>query len=132
MALTKGRNTPYRIADKVSLPVAEGKRIYEGSIVVVNAAGYAEPATKAEDLIAAGRAETYSDNTEGAAGDASVVVKRGCFLFDNSSTAAVTQAHVLKDCYIEDDETVTSASAETSKAGKVLAVDSEGVWVEIR
>lgn len=132
MALTGGRNTPYRIADKISLPVAAGKKIFEGSIVVVNIGGYAEPATKSDSLKTAGRAETFIDNMEGTDGDADVLVKRGCFLFNNSSTAAVTQAHVLGDCYIEDDETVTSASTETSKAGKVLAVDSDGVWVEIR
>lgn len=132
MALIKGRNTPYRIADKISIPVTAGKKIFEGSIVVVNAAGYAEPAIKSAGLTSAGRAETYVDNTDGADGDVTVIVKRGCFLFDNSGTAAVTQAHVLQDCYIEDDETVSSAALETSKAGKVLAVDSEGVWVEIR
>lgn len=132
MALTKGKNTPYRIADKISLPVAAGKKIFEGSIAVVNAAGYAEPATKAAGLTAAGRAETYADNTDGADGNVSVLVKRGCFLFNNSGTAAVTQAHVLQDCYIEDDETVSSSALETSKAGKVLAIDSEGIWVEIR
>lgn len=132
MALIKGRNTPYRIGDKISLPVAAGKKVFEGSIVVVNAEGYAEPATKAENLTSAGRAEVYVDNTNGANGDVTVLVRRGCFLFNNSSTAAITQAHVLKDCYIEDDETVSSSALETSKAGKVLAVDSEGVWVEIR
>lgn len=132
MVLSKGRNTPYRIADKISLPVAAGKKIFEGSIVVVNVEGYAEPATKAANLIAAGRAETYVDNKDGSDGDVNVIVKRGCFLFNNSSAAPVTQAHVLQDCYIEDDETVSSATAETSKAGKVLAIDSDGVWVEIR
>ena len=56
------------------------------------------------------------------------------FRFKNSATDPLTQADVLSDCYIADDETVakTSGANTLSKAGKVLEVEAAGVWVEIR
>jgi hypothetical protein len=134
MALTKDRNTPMMAegAKVLVLPAGAGKKIYAGALVAVNA-GYAEPASTATGLIAAGRAEESVDNTNGAAGAVSVRVRRGVFKYKNKSDDAVTQAEVLTDCYIVDDETVakTNGTNTRSKAGRVIAVDSDGVWVEV-
>ncbi len=58
---------------------------------------------------------------------------RGVFVFENTSTTAnkITAAHVLKPCYIEDDQTVTALATGTSAAGLVVRVDDDGVAVEI-
>lgn len=133
MALTSGRNTPEVAKSKLLiLPVAAAKVIYEGALVAINASGYAQPAAKAADLVAAGRAEERVDNSAGANGDKQVMVRRGVFVWDNSATAAsqVKDTDCLKECYIEDDCTVTMASTGTSPAGVVIGVTDEGVEVE--
>lgn len=131
MTLATGVNTPYRVADRINIPVGAAKVIFEGSIVVINA-GYAEMGSAAENMIAAGRAENFVDNSSGTNGGKCVTVKRGCFRFYNSTTDAIEQTNVYSDCYIEDECTVCATGTGKSKAGKVLAIDDDGVWVEIR
>ncbi|MCC5911328.1 MAG: hypothetical protein JJT76_12905 [Clostridiaceae bacterium] len=131
MPLTSGRNTPRQNADVVVAPVAGNTKIFEGSLVVIDQ-GNAKPGAEAAGLVAAGRAEEYVDNTGGAAGDKKIRVRRGTFLFENDAADPVTNAHLLTECYILDDETVTSEGEGRSVAGKVLGLDPEGVWVEIK
>lgn len=114
------------------LPVKGATTIYQGSIVALNASGLAVPGATAAGLTAAGRAEETVQNT-GADGAASIKVCRGVFIFDNTAAAEnkVDTAHVLKDCYMEDDQTVTALATGASVAGRVIRVDDEGVAVEI-
>lgn len=131
-ALTESRDTP-EIANGarlLALPVKAGTVVYDGSLVAVDANGFAVPAAKATGLTAAGRAETYADNSQGADGDVTVTVARGVYVWENSATNAVTAAGVLKTCYIEDDQTVSSLADGSSAAGKVIAVTEDGVAVE--
>lgn len=134
MALSRDRNTHEREGHTLELPVAAATQIHAGSLVVVGAAGFAAPGSTALNLRAAGRAEVAVDNSAGANGAETVKVRRGCFKFRNSGADPVGVAHVLGDCYIVDDETVaaTDGAGTRSRAGKVLAIDSDGVWVEIR
>jgi len=132
-ALTAARNTLERAGDVVGYPVKASVKPIQGGIAVLNA-GYAAPATTATGLIAIGRFEETVDNTSGADGALSVHVKRGTFRFGNSSAGdAIAQADVGADCYIVDDQTVakTSGTNTRSVAGKIIAVDSVGVWVKI-
>lgn len=133
-ALTEDRNTHQRQGDEISVPVAATKKIFAGSLVAASATGYATPGATATTLTALGRAEEQVDNSGGADGDVSVQVRRGVFKFGNEAGDLVTQAELGKDCYIVDDQTVarTDGGATRSKAGKVVGVDSDGVWVEIR
>lgn len=126
-ALAADRNTPYRDGLYISVPVKAGAKIYAGSLVVADG-GYA----KAASLVALGRAEHLADNASGANGDIQVQVRRGTFRWATTAAAAgkVTVAELGKDVYIADDQTVDKRDAATSKAGKCLGVDSEGVWVE--
>lgn len=114
------------------LPVKGKTTIYQGSLVALDADGLAVPGKKAEGLTAAGRAEETVENT-GADGDLFIRIARGVFVFDNTATAAnkVTRAHVLKACYMEDDQTVTALATGASAAGTVIRVDGAGVAVEI-
>jgi hypothetical protein len=132
--LSNDRNTPYRDGDLISHPVAASKKIYAGALVVLNASGYAEPGKTDATLIAAGRAESQVDNSAGINGAATILVRRGIFRFNNFATDAVTRTEVNKSCYIVDDATVakTSATNTRSIAGKVVDLDSSGVWVELR
>ena len=116
----------------LSLPVKTKTTIYQGGLVVLDADGYAIPGKKAAGLTAAGRAEQTIENT-GGDGEQFIRVARGVFVFDNTTTAAnkITQAHLLKPCYIEDDQTVTALADGASAAGMVIHVDADGVAVEI-
>ena len=55
------------------------------------------------------------------------------FVYANTGTAAnkVGAGHVLKPCYIQDDQTVTALATGASVAGLVIRVDDNGVAVEI-
>jgi hypothetical protein len=135
-ALTKARNTRRQgvgvLAERLSIPVGAAKKIFQGSLVVVNA-GFAEKATAALGLVPAGRAAETVDNTGGAAGALRVVVEPGVYRFENSATDPVLAADRGMTCYIEDDQTVaqTDNGSTLSAAGKVIDVDDDGVWVQI-
>lgn len=133
MALTADRNTPMKDGELISVPVAADTKIYAGSLVAASATGYATPGATATTLTYLGRAEECVDNAGGAAGAKSVMVRRGkAFKFKNSAGDAVTQAELGKTCYIVDDETVSKSNAggnTQSAAGKVVGIDTDGVWV---
>lgn len=132
MPLTADRNTQMQDAELISVPIAAAKKIFAGSLVAINATGYATPGAAAATLTYLGRAEEAVDNTAGADGALSVLVRRGkAFKFGNYASDAVTQAEMGKLCYIYDDAQVakTSADGARSVAGIVLGVDSDGVWV---
>lgn len=132
-ALTKDRNTKRRDGVQFSDPVAASTKIYAGSIVCINASGYAVPGSTSATLKARGVAQEQVDNSAGSAGDRRVESRRGVFPFANSTSAdEITRAEIGSTCYIVDDQTVakTSNSSARSAAGIVRDVDSDGVWVE--
>lgn len=87
-----------------------------------------KPAATSTTLIALGRCEE-----EGAAGDLdSVRVRSGVFKFENNGSS-ISNSDSGSDCYIVDDQSVDAANGggTRSVAGKVVSVDSDGVWVAI-
>lgn len=134
MALTEDRNTIMKDGETLNPEVAASTKIYGGSIVARNSSGYAVPGSDAAGLKVMGRAEEQIDNTSGANGDETIEVRRKkAFVFKNSSTNAVTIAHVGTDIYVEDDETVSSSGGTNNiVAGKCLAILTEGVLVEMQ
>lgn len=132
MALSFARNTPERDGEVFDFPVKGSTTVYQGSLVALNA-GYAAPGAAATGRVAVGRAEETVANA-GSDGVVSVRVKRGVFRFANSSAGdAITQAEAGATCYIVDDQTVakTDGTGTRSAAGKIVAVDALGVWVQI-
>lgn len=127
-----GRNTMEMKGDNLVLDVKSNTKIYEGTIVALDS-GYAVPASKKVTLVVAGRCEEFVDNTGtgGTNGAKRVIVKRGVFGFDNDTTSPVDNTHLLKDCYVLDEKTVTSDSKDTCVAGKVIAFENGQVYVEI-
>lgn len=125
-ALTEARSTvEVQLGSTLVLPVAAATKIFDGALVVLDESGYAAPASKADKLKAAGRAECLADNSGGTAGAISVTVRRGVYLWDNDTTNPVTIAHVMGPCYIVDDHTVCSLATGSSIAGTVLGIDGE-------
>jgi hypothetical protein len=130
-ALTEARSTNEREGRLLEVPVAANARVFQGGLVVANGTGFAAPGSAAANLTALGRAEVSVDNTGGANGAKTVTVKRGVFKFENKAGDLVTQALMGKDCSIEDDQTVRATAAGSSRAGKVVGLDADGVWVEV-
>lgn len=131
MALTADRNTPMRGIGLLALAVAAGTRIYAGSLVVVDANGFAIPGKVGTGLGYAGRAEESVDNANGAAGAVRVSVRRGeAFKWANDGT--ITQAQLFKTAYVVDDQTVgaTDDTGKRSAAGRITGIDADGVWIE--
>lgn len=130
--LTAERQTPYIDSELVAVPVAAATVIFLGAIVCLNASGYAVPGQEATGLVCLGRAEQTVNNSAGAAGDLSVLVRRGkAFGWANSALDPVGQAQVGRLCYLEDDQTVsaTSNSGARSIAGLVVSVTDDLVYV---
>lgn len=133
-ALTADADTPARDGEVYSYPVAAATKIFAGALVCLDASGNIVPGATATTLVAAGRARENVDNTLGAAAALSVEVEQGIFRFANSaSTDLITKAEIGDTCYIVDDQTVakTNGTSTRSAAGKVVDVDSDGVWVKI-
>lgn len=111
--------------------------IYSGSLVVVNASGYFAPAGSTGNINGCrvvGVSVDEVDNSDGSDGDLNCTVYRGTFRFDNSSsTDAITIADIGKNAYVVDDHTVarTSSYGYRNVAGKIMDVDSDGVWIEV-
>lgn len=132
-ALTADRLTPRRDGKRVSLPVAASTRLYAGSLVCLNATGYATKGAISTTLKAVGVAVEAADNSGGANGAINVEVERGTWRFGNSSGGdLIALADVGSVCYVVDDQTVakTHNGNTRSVAGTVRDVDAAGVWVE--
>lgn len=132
-ALTADRNTPFKDAEVLPFAVGANVKIFAGSIVVANATGYAVPGVTATTVTYLGRAEASANNLGGADGAKTVLVRRKkAFKFLNLTGDLVTQADIGKSCYIVDDQTVAKTNGGTTRsvAGKVLAIEPDGVWIE--
>jgi len=133
-AATQNRNTPNRLGVCRALAVAASSMCYAGTIAVMNASGYAAPASTATGLIALGVFTRQVDNTSGADGDEVVEIERDFFRFANSAGAdEITATDIGSRCYLVDDQTValTDGTSTRSVAGIIDDVDDLGVWVLI-
>jgi len=132
VALTAARNTPFRMGDIRVEPLAASVKVFAGSLVMRNAAGYLTKGATATGCVGVGRAEATVDNSAGALGALSLEYRIGTFLFANSAAGdLITIADIGKACFIVDGQTVakTDGTATRSRAGIVDAVDANGVWV---
>ena len=145
-ALTGNRNTPRREDLRHVYPLADNVIVYLGSIVCLDAGGNANPGRTATGLKCVGvalRAYTPAgpdiigkpaDNTGPghAVGAVLVEVERSTAAFDNSVTDPVGAANIGTPCFVVDDHTVsaTDGSSSQSVAGRVVAVESNLVWVD--
>lgn len=132
VALTSERNTKTRLGDLRHDALAAAVKVFTGSIVMRNAAGYLTKGATATGCFGLGRAEETVDNGAGAAGDASLTYRTGQFCFANAGSDPITQADVGKLCYIVDDQTVakTNGTGTRSPAGIVEGIEGAGaVWV---
>jgi hypothetical protein len=117
---------------RFELPLAADAVVFAGSAVVfIDGYGYVKAAVSGANLRSVGIAEHAADNTGGAAGDVKVWVQNGIFKFKNAGSNTLTGAHQGSLCYFDSDDTVSSNSSSQSVAGRVVRVDSDGVFVHI-
>jgi len=131
-ALSANRDTPEREGQLLAL--TQGSNVvYAGSMVAVYTGGTAQAAADASGLMVVGRAEAFQDNTGSTYDSARVlVVRRGVFLWENGGS--LTDGDIGQLCYVEDDQTVTTAAEASADiiAGWIVDVDTDGVWVDTR
>lgn len=122
MSSTADRNTLERVPQLRTLEAAAD--IYGGTLVAVNAAKKAVPASDAADLLVIGRAEHSAKKGE------KITVKAGCFAFDMPEGVTPTLADIGKTVFVADDQTVAfTDTTHAIKAGVVFDVDDEGAWI---
>lgn len=111
-----------------------GTTIWAGSLVCLDANGYAVPGSLLGTLTVLGIAEETVVNA-GADGAKSVTVRTSAGEVDhfllNDGTNPCTIAHVGKTVYVMDDQTVRSLATGASVAGTCMGVTAAGVWVRL-
>jgi len=132
-ALAEDRNTERKDGVVVPFQVITNDCIYGGSLVAVNAGGYALPGSDTAGLIFQGVAEARADNTGGANGAIKVNVRRqGLFLFNMGT--AITIANVGDAVCLVDDQTVDLAAncINDIACGKIVEYYSTTkAWIDI-
>ena len=138
MALTAGRKVQYRPGLVRSFPVKAGAQIWQGGLVMLIAGVAAAAAPGANSGVAAtevivGVAE---HSVLGGASDGlvRVTVRTGEYLMNNSASGdLIALSNVGSAAYVVDDETValTSNTNVRPKAGTIVDVESDGVWVRV-
>lgn len=127
-ALAAARDTKCMgTTEKIGLKLKGSTTVYKGGLVHIDA-GYLAPAATATGKLVVGRCCDTVVNS-GADGAKSVDVEQGIFKWANGES--IVQADVGKICYAADDAgTVYLTATGKSIAGIVIAVDSDGVWVQ--
>jgi hypothetical protein len=128
-ALTRDRATPYREGIEVEYLVAANTKIYAGSLVCVNAAGYAVPAADTSGYQLAGVALEQVDNSDG--GKHVRLRRAGVFEFD---AVSISQDMVGTPMYAADDHTFDDAAGPTNdiKVGLLVKyVSATKGWIDI-
>lgn len=118
------------LPDLIQIPVATATTIYGGTLVMVNASGYAVPAaaaTSGAPGLIVGRCQRQVVNTTangyGAAGALQVLVDRGAFMLNLNADSTVTIASFGQNVYASDDNTVSLSDAGGTRpyAGYLLS-----------
>lgn len=130
-ALTKDRVTERKEPRLQSYPMAAVK-IYEGSLVCKNAAGFAAPAADTASFKILGVAMSTMDNSAGAAGDKRIQVEAP--IRARFAATSITQAMVGNIMYVVDDQTIDDVTGTNSiKAGildEFISTTEGWVWID--
>ena len=124
-ALSADRQVERYEGEIIALTVKTGTTIYKGSLVNVDATGYAVPAADAASVVFMGVAMEG-----GTAGQTIRVYRRGIFQFAIPATATI--ADVGQRVYVADSATVTKTVGNGVYVGKIVRVASAtSVWVDL-
>ncbi|MFZ2448094.1 MAG: capsid cement protein [Syntrophobacteraceae bacterium] len=132
-ALTSDRKTVYREGIEIEYKVAAGAKIYAGSLVCLNTAGYAAPGADTASFRFIGVAVEHADNSSGENGDITVRVRRkGVFRFAASGMAITDIGAAVK---VSDDQTVAKSTTNSVACGTIaefISATMVGVDLDMR
>lgn len=122
--------TQYRVGEDVIMPVYQGARIYAGTLVCVNAEGYAVPADDHAGYRFVGVAKEQSDNRQGASGDRTV--RLGATGTYRVAVQGLSQADIMKPMYIIDDLTIAADTVNSVRCGVLEEYESAAFgWLRL-
>lgn len=122
-ALTASRDTVQLASEgNFTLELAAATKIYAGSLVAINASGYAVPASASSALRCVGRAEKTVDNTSGAAGALTIEVKPGRFYFACSGASRASRGLMAYAVY-DNEVALNDGSGLRAAAGRIVDYD---------
>lgn len=115
--------------------VAAAVTIYVGAMVSMDSDGDCRPArATATDKVLGVATKRVTNAGSAGAVDGGVDVDRNSLwrMKNSAGNEAITSAHVGRDCFVVDDQTVSlwSAGGTRPRAGKINSVDSDGVFVD--
>lgn len=113
--------------------VAATTKIYFGSLIARNAAGFIVPASDSAALKVIGIAQQFVDNSAGADGGLTVQYITGVEAELVNSGGAIVQAGKLAKAYVSDDQTITTKalSAHQVVAGTVTSFTTTTAFVYV-
>jgi len=119
-----------RDGQTTAFPVAASTKTLIGAFAALDGSNNLVNATDAAARRVVGLHASETDNSSGSAGDLSSPVFKGCVFVKNSESNALTDAHIGRAAFIEDNETVSSSGGTNYVvAGIVEDVTSDGVWL---
>lgn len=132
-ALGADRKTSYREGIEVEYKAAVSAKIYAGSLVCLNASGYAAPGADTASFKFVGVAMEHVDNSDGQNGDVTVRVRRkGVFRFAASGMAITDIGAAVM---VADDQTVAKDTTNDIACGKIaefISATEVGVDIDMR
>lgn len=130
-AATASQVLDSRNGDVYQFPVAAATKLLAGVMWALDGSNRLVNASDAAARRVVGIGHDEVDNTDGAAGDLNADVHTGIYLLANG-TAALTDAHIGKVVFVEDNQTVQSSPGTNGvMAGTLRKVDTAGAWVEV-
>lgn len=127
------RDTNYRTGDYIERGVKADAVLEAGKMGGIDVDGFAVEVTDATTVsCVVGRIDETVDNTGGADNALKARIRRDvAFQWDNDGTGDGMLSLPGVVAYAKDDETVSASTGTAAlKAGHVLDVDADGVWVQ--
>jgi hypothetical protein len=125
-------DAPERRGDFLIAPVAYNTTVYAGNLAALDVNGNAVECDDIAGIRCIGRLELDIVNGLTYQNDNQATIKRGVFKYQNSAINPLAQANVGGICFVETSQVVASTSVHKVKAGIVVEVDSDGVYVDTR
>jgi len=128
-ATTKNINTAEKPCAAVDFEytVNSSATLYVGAMANMNSSGELVDAGDTASQVCVGNVQFYDSTTKKA------IVRRGIFKYLINSTN-LTDADVGTNATVKDNQTLSKASVTTNdvSAGRIVKVESDGVWVDHR
>lgn len=132
-ALTQDRNTLNKeLGRSILVPVAAATQVFAGGLAARSATGFAVPAADTAGLVVIGVFEEQVDNSAGADGDLSVIVRKGVFGFTTLGTV-IDQADMGNEVFVSDDNNLEKVAGVVNniRAGTLDAIDGLQFYIKI-